>query len=234
MSSRSAPDRDMPPPSSPKSRAKSTLLSVSLSWREHARATLRRLGYHTVHVVEGDGTLGWSSAAPPTTPSSPPPRESALPPSLRAQLKPGGRLVMPVAGGQFGQSLMRLTRGPDGEDKMEDLQPVRFVPLIGAEGWSATERRPIEEVAISSRPYRAAVSMTLVVSALPKDDEPVEIVERKGIGHPDLMCDALAETLSRNLCRYYLDRFGEILHHNVDKALLCAAGTPRRASAAGR
>ena len=63
--------------------------------------------------------------------------------------------------------------------------------------------------------------MTLVVSALPKDDEPVEIVERKGIGHPDSICDALAETLSRNLCRYYLDHFGEILHHNVDKALLC-------------
>ncbi|MGZ5912243.1 MAG: methionine adenosyltransferase, partial [Reyranella sp.] len=70
--------------------------------------------------------------------------------------------------------------------------------------------------------------MTLVVSALPKDDEPVEIVERKGIGHPDSICDALAETLSRNLCRYYLDRFGEILHHNVDKALLCGgSATPR-------
>ncbi|MGB9113827.1 methionine adenosyltransferase [Bradyrhizobium sp.] len=49
----------------------------------------------------------------------------------------------------------------------------------------------------------------------------VEIVERKGIGHPDTICDALAETLSRNLCQEYQRRFGEILHHNVDKALLC-------------
>ena len=49
---------------------------------------------------------------------------------------------------------------------------------------------------------------------------PVEIVERKGIGHPDTMCDALAEELSRTLCRFYLDNFGLILHHNVDKALL--------------
>jgi S-adenosylmethionine synthetase len=49
----------------------------------------------------------------------------------------------------------------------------------------------------------------------------VEVVERKGIGHPDTICDALAETLSRNLCREYQRRFGEILHHNVDKALLC-------------
>jgi S-adenosylmethionine synthetase len=63
--------------------------------------------------------------------------------------------------------------------------------------------------------------MTLVVSGRPSRDEPVEIVERKGLGHPDSICDALAENLSRNLCRHYLDRFGEILHHNVDKALLC-------------
>ena len=70
--------------------------------------------------------------------------------------------------------------------------------------------------------------MTLVVSALPMDSELVEIVERKGIGHPNSICDALAETLSRNLCRYYLDRFGEILHHNVDKALLCGGSAAPR------
>ncbi|KPJ95517.1 MAG: S-adenosylmethionine synthase [Gammaproteobacteria bacterium SG8_11] len=49
---------------------------------------------------------------------------------------------------------------------------------------------------------------------------PVEIVERKGIGHPDTICDALAEELSLALCRYYREQFGLILHHNVDKALL--------------
>jgi S-adenosylmethionine synthetase len=48
----------------------------------------------------------------------------------------------------------------------------------------------------------------------------VEIVERKGIGHPDTICDALAEELSRALSRFYLERFGLVLHHNVDKALL--------------
>lgn len=52
--------------------------------------------------------------------------------------------------------------------------------------------------------------------------QPVEIVERKGLGHPDTLCDALAEELSRALCRFYLDRFGLVLHHNVDKVLLCA------------
>jgi S-adenosylmethionine synthetase len=45
-------------------------------------------------------------------------------------------------------------------------------------------------------------------------------VERKGLGHPDTICDALAERLSLALSRFYLDRFGAIQHHNVDKALL--------------
>jgi S-adenosylmethionine synthetase len=49
---------------------------------------------------------------------------------------------------------------------------------------------------------------------------PIEIVERKGLGHPDTICDALAEALSVALSRHYLERFGAILHHNVDKALL--------------
>lgn len=48
----------------------------------------------------------------------------------------------------------------------------------------------------------------------------VEIVERKGLGHPDSICDALAEEFSLSLSRYYLERFGRVFHHNVDKALL--------------
>ncbi len=61
----------------------------------------------------------------------------------------------------------------------------------------------------------------LVVSTKQFFDDAVEIVERKGLGHPDTICDALAENLSRALCREYRTRFGTILHHNVDKALLC-------------
>ena len=48
----------------------------------------------------------------------------------------------------------------------------------------------------------------------------VEIVERKGLGHPDTICDALAEEISSSLCQHYVQRFGRILHHNVDKILL--------------
>lgn len=60
----------------------------------------------------------------------------------------------------------------------------------------------------------------LIITTLEKIDDGVEVVERKGLGHPDTICDALAEALSRDLCREYRRRFGDILHHNVDKALL--------------
>lgn len=49
---------------------------------------------------------------------------------------------------------------------------------------------------------------------------PVEIVERKGLGHPDTICDAIAETVSVALSQYYLEKFGKIFHHNIDKVLL--------------
>ncbi len=54
------------------------------------------------------------------------------------------------------------------------------------------------------------------------DDSPVEIVERKGLGHPDSICDAVAERVSQTLSRVYLERTGAIQHHNADKALLVA------------
>jgi S-adenosylmethionine synthetase len=56
-------------------------------------------------------------------------------------------------------------------------------------------------------------------------EQPVEVVERKGLGHPDTICDAVAERICVRLCRYYLDRFGVILHHNVDKVLLCGGAS---------
>ena len=63
----------------------------------------------------------------------------------------------------------------------------------------------------------------MVLRALPVSiSDEIEVVEHKGLGHPDTICDALAEELSRALGRFYLERFGAVLHHNVDKALLCA------------
>ncbi len=64
-------------------------------------------------------------------------------------------------------------------------------------------------------------------------DRPVEIVERKGLGHPDTICDMLSEKFSVVLSKYYLERFGFVLHHNVDKALL-SAGQSEPAFGGGR
>ncbi|MEM3405391.1 MAG: methionine adenosyltransferase [Candidatus Pacearchaeota archaeon] len=54
------------------------------------------------------------------------------------------------------------------------------------------------------------------------EKKPIEIVERKGIGHPDTICDEICERVSRRLCKEYIKKFGKILHHNIDKALLVA------------
>lgn len=57
---------------------------------------------------------------------------------------------------------------------------------------------------------------------LPVSEHQVEIVERKGLGHPDYICDAIMEQISIALSKEYLERFGKILHHNIDKGLLVA------------
>jgi S-adenosylmethionine synthetase len=59
----------------------------------------------------------------------------------------------------------------------------------------------------------------------PVEDQLVELVERKGVGHPDSVCDAIMEAISVELCRAYLNAFGSIQHHNIDKALLVAGRT---------
>jgi len=56
----------------------------------------------------------------------------------------------------------------------------------------------------------------------PLEKQRVEIVERKGLGHPDYICDAVMETISIELSKEYLKKAGKILHHNVDKSLLVA------------
>jgi S-adenosylmethionine synthetase len=51
---------------------------------------------------------------------------------------------------------------------------------------------------------------------------PFEVVERKGLGHPDTLADGISEAISRDLCKEYLLEYGQILHHNVDKVLIIA------------
>jgi len=61
------------------------------------------------------------------------------------------------------------------------------------------------------------MSKIVISSHLQKDKKSIEIIERKGFGHPDTLSDALAERLSASYSRYTLEKFGVILHHNFDK-----------------
>ncbi|WP_407355531.1 methionine adenosyltransferase [Methanolobus sp. WCC5] len=56
-------------------------------------------------------------------------------------------------------------------------------------------------------------------------EQHLEIVERKGLGHPDSICDAIMDRISVDLCTEYIERFDAILHHNIDKCLLVAGET---------
>jgi len=99
-----------------------------------ARARLSQLGYGTVEVRTGDGTLGWPEQAPfdaiIATASGP-----CVPEAWRAQLAVGGRLVMPVGRSPTHQRLIRLTRTGQETWREEEIEDVCFVPLIGEQGW---------------------------------------------------------------------------------------------------
>lgn len=101
-----------------------------------AQRVLARLGYENVHVHLGDGTLGWLPAAPydgiVVAAGGP-----AVPETLQQQLAPGGRLVIPIGPDPRSQRLVRVLRKGENEFNRETLGYVRFVPLIGQEGWAA-------------------------------------------------------------------------------------------------
>lgn len=99
-----------------------------------ARQRMERLGYNNVHIVEGDGTLGWPDEAPYDSIVAAA-SGSHVPKSWIDQLKPGGRIVMPLGHPGSAQSLIKVTKREDGTLDREDLGGVRFVPLIGQEGF---------------------------------------------------------------------------------------------------
>lgn len=101
---------------------------------EVARERLERLGYRNVRILEGDGTRGCPEDAPFDAILAAA-SGSHVPKPLLDQLAPGGRLVMPVGGADWVQELVKVTKRPDGTTTQENLGGVRFVPLIGEEGW---------------------------------------------------------------------------------------------------
>ncbi len=95
-----------------------------------ARARLERLGYDNVEVRLADGYYGWAEHAPfdaiVVTAAA-----GHVPPPLLAQLKPGGRMVIPVGGRFFTQQLVLIEKDNDGAVTTRQMLPVRFVPLTG-------------------------------------------------------------------------------------------------------
>ena len=138
---------------------------------EKAASTLTDLGYDNVHVLHGDGTRGWPEHAPydaiivaaggPTVPAS-----------LKGQLKIGGRLVIPVGADQRAQELVRVTRISQNEYHREDLADVRFVPLLGEEGWAPETGEPAR---VRRAPQTIAASEEMLVKTIARAAEPFEL-----------------------------------------------------------
>ena len=97
---------------------------------EQAAENLKKTGYHTVQTRTGDGYYGWETEAPfdgiVVTAVA-----SHIPPPLIKQLKPGGRMIIPVGGQFMMQYLVLVTKDVDNNVTTRQILPVRFVPLTG-------------------------------------------------------------------------------------------------------
>lgn len=105
-----------------------------------ARQKLAALGYDNVRVHHGDGTLGWPKHAPYdaiiVAAGGP-----AVPMALKEQLVVGGRMIIPVGSEQRAQRLIKVTRTADESYEERVFSHVRFVPLIGEQGWEKEDRK---------------------------------------------------------------------------------------------
>jgi protein-L-isoaspartate(D-aspartate) O-methyltransferase len=97
---------------------------------ERAKSVLQELGYDNVHVRIGDGYQGWPQQAPfdaiMVTAAG-----DHIPPPLVQQLKPGGRMIIPVGSRFFTQQLVLVEKQNDGTLRTRSMLPVRFVPITG-------------------------------------------------------------------------------------------------------
>jgi len=130
-----------------------------------------KAGYENVHVLRGDGTLGWPEQAPfdaiVVAAGGP-----DVPQPLLEQLALGGRLVIPTGPTTREQTLLRIRRVSKKKYEQEDLGSVRFVPLIGAEGWegppASEEFSPKPSILLEPRPTSSRIARCC---------EPIESIE---------------------------------------------------------
>jgi protein-L-isoaspartate(D-aspartate) O-methyltransferase len=125
-----------------------------------AASNLKKAHCPNVHVRHADGTEGWAEEAPfdaiLVSAGAP-----DVPASLMRQLKVGGRMVIPVGRDPRAQELIRITRTAEDDYQREDIADVRFVPLIGKEGWES------EDDAWQTHPPRVIQTRPAVSVSLP-------------------------------------------------------------------
>jgi protein-L-isoaspartate(D-aspartate) O-methyltransferase len=149
-----------------------------------ARERLAKLGYANVFVQLGDGTLGWPQHAPydaiAVAAGGP-----DVPRALLEQLARGGRLVIPVGADESSQVLVRVTRDESGQFHRQDLADVRFVPLIGQQGWPESEPAPALLPAVA-KPQNDTAIVTLIREAA----EPIDSIESASV---DALLDRIGD-----------------------------------------
>lgn len=146
----------------------------SIEWVEElaiqAEQTLRANDFANVHVRQGDGSRGWPEHAPydAIVVAAGGPK---VPESLRRQLKVGGRLVIPVGFDQYSQELIRIVRVSEHRYETEELADVRFVPLLGEEGWKPGKPEPAQPGPTTALPTtEARLVKTMAACAEPFTD----------------------------------------------------------------
>ncbi len=133
-------------------------------------------GYDNVHIKHDDGTQGWQEKAPfdaiLVSAGAP-----SIPEPLLAQLKIGGHMVVPIGANKIVQELVRITRVSEDEYEREDMADVRFVPLIGKNGWEedleqvqqssprVTQSRPITPASLAGLIVAGSSSFTNIDNA---------------------------------------------------------------------
>jgi protein-L-isoaspartate(D-aspartate) O-methyltransferase len=149
------------------------------SLAERAAENLQRAGCHNVHVACHDGTLGWPEHAPydaiAVAAGGP-----EVPRALLSQLTIGGRLVIPVGSNTSSQVLIRVVREGEDDYREEPLTGVRFVPLIGAQGWSAPGSQTPAELSGGSPPAAVLGSrgpITSLAKLVREAADPIDAVD---------------------------------------------------------
>jgi protein-L-isoaspartate(D-aspartate) O-methyltransferase len=148
---------------------------------EEATARLSRLGYQNVHVLCADGSLGWPEHAPydAIVVSAGAPE---VPRALLDQLAIGGRLVLPIGPDESEQMLVRVTRDGEADYRRQPLGEVRFVPLVGAQGWREEGGRLLRA--------RMPAASTGLAALVREAAEPIDDIETASV---DALLDRIAD-----------------------------------------